>query len=239
MNQNIGDLGVVSATKAETAEEIENVREEEAVAMRPRNSFLGHLAPFSGTYSDTNLLTMVIRPFLILANPAVIWSTLVLSITTAWFVVVSFVIAQIFSGPPYLLNPMDIAYMSAGPTVGGVLGSVICGLVSDPIATTLAKRNRGIYEPEFRLLLLVFMLVTSTLGFFLFGNLVQEGHSPAAIAVVWGVATMSMQFCSATVGTYMIDAYRDISIEVFIIGMVTKNFVFFGLSCECFHPTMV
>lgn len=212
---------------------------EEAVTMRPRKSFVRRLAPFSKTYSDTNLLTMVIRPFVILANPAVIWSTLLLSITTAWFVVVSFVIAQIFSSPPYLLEPMAIGYMSAGPTVGGVLGSVICGLVSDPIATRLAKKNNGIYEPEFRLLLLVFMLITATLGFFLFGNLVEAGHSPAVISVVWGVATMSIQFCSVTVGTYMVDAYRDISIEVFIIGMVTKNFVFFGLSCECFRRTIV
>jgi hypothetical protein len=239
LDQNIGDLGAVRTIKAEAAEEIENVRPREAVAMRPRDSFVRRLAPASKTYSDTNLLIMIIRPFVILANPAVIWSTLLLSITTAWFVVISFVIAQIFSSPPYLLSPMAIGYMSAGPTVGGVLGSVICGLVSDPIAIGLAKKNNGIYEPEFRLVLLIFMLISAALGFFLFGNLVEEGHSPAVISVVWGVATMSIQFCSATVGTYMVDAYRDISIEVFIIGMVTKNFMFFGLSCKYSRPTIV
>jgi hypothetical protein len=205
----------------------------------PRISFAKRLLPFSGTYSSDNILLMLIRPFTILANPAVIWSTLILSITTAWFIVISFVIAQIFSYPPYLLDSAHIGYMSAGPCIGGLLGSIACGLVSDPIVVALSKLNKGVYEPEFRLVLLIPFIIFSSIGFFCFGNLVVLGYSPVVISVVWGLAVVAQQFLSVVVGTYMIDAYRQISVEVFIIGMVVKNFLFFGLSCKYLFPILL
>jgi hypothetical protein len=218
-----------------SVDSVEKAQAEEDAPI-PRKSFAKRLLPFSGTYSPDSIIWMLLRPFIILANPAVIWSTLFLSITTAWFVVISFVIAQIFSAPPFLLDSAHIGYMSAGPCIGGILGSVICGLISDPLAISLAKRNKGVYEPEFRLILLLPFLVTACIGFFCFGNFVEKGYSPVVMTVVWGVALAAQQFMSVAVGTYIIDAYRDISVEVFIIGMVVKNFLFFGLSCEYRYP---
>lgn len=212
-----------------SVDSVEKAQAEEDAPI-PRKSFAKRLLPFSGTYSPDSIIWMLLRPFIILANPAVIWSTLFLSITTAWFVMISFVIAQIFSAPPFLLDSAHISYMSAGPCIGGILGSVICGLISDPLAISLAKRNKGVYEPEFRLILLLPFLVTACIGFFCFGNFVEKGYSPVVMTVVWGVALAAQQFMSVAVGTYIIDAYRDISVEVFIIGMVVKNFLFFGLS---------
>lgn len=200
--------------------------------MTPRISFAKRLRPFSGVYSPDGIVLMLIRPFIILSNPAVIWSTLFLSITTAWFVVISFVISQIFSAPPYLLDTAQIGYMSAGPVVGGLLGSIVSGLLSDSLALSLAKRNKGIYEPEFRLVLLLPFLVTACIGFFCFGHFAEKGYSPAVMSVIWAVALASQQFMSVSVAAYMIDAYSSISVEVFIIGMVVKNFLFFGLSCK-------
>jgi hypothetical protein len=219
-----------------SADTVETAQAEED-ALKPRKSFAKRLLPFSGVYSSDSILWMLLRPFIILANPAVIWSTLFLSITTAWFVVISFVIAQIFSAPPYLLDSAQIGYMSAGPCIGGIVGSVVCGLMSDRLAIGLAKRNKGVYEPEFRLILLLPFLVTASIGFFCFGNLVEQGYSPVVMAVIWAIALASQQFMSVAVGTYVIDAYRDISVEVFIIGMVVKNFLFFGLSCESQNTT--
>ena len=217
----------------ETIKETPQVESDDA--MTPRISFVKRLRPFSGVYSQDNFFWMLLKPFIVLANPAVIWSTLFLSITTAWFVVISFVISQIFSAPPYLLDTAHIGYMSAGPCIGGLLGSIVCGLLSDPLVISLAKRNKGIYEPEFRLVLLLPFLVTACIGFFCFGNFIEQGYSPVVMSVIWAIALAAQQFMSVAVATYVIDAYRHISVEVFIIGMVVKNFLFFGLSCKCQH----
>lgn len=91
-------------------------------------------------------------------------------------------------------------------------------------------------EPEFRLVLIIGVLVPSTIGFFLFGNLAGDGKSPASVSVAWGVAVVAPQFMSVAVGTYVVDAYRPLAQEIFIIAMVLKNFLFFGFSCELYVP---
>ncbi|KAH2563261.1 hypothetical protein KXV70_008068 [Aspergillus fumigatus] len=153
-----------------------------------RKPFLHRLAPFSGVHSQMPLWEMILKPFLILTHPAVV-----------------FVVAQIFTAPPYSLDAVDIGYMSAGPVIGGTLGSIVCGLVSDPVARALARRNRGVYEPEFRLVLIIPMLIASALGWFLFGNLVVAGTSPSVVAVVWAITTISRQFGMTTIGAYILD----------------------------------
>ncbi|KAM0091823.1 hypothetical protein ACP6JD_004814 [Aspergillus fumigatus] len=147
-----------------------------------RKPFLHRLAPFSGVHSQMPLWEMILKPFLILTHPAVI-----------------------FTAPPYSLDAVDIGYMSAGPVIGGTLGSIVCGLVSDPVARALARRNRGVYEPEFRLVLIIPMLIASALGWFLFGNLVVAGTSPSVVAVVWAITTISRQFGMTTIGAYILD----------------------------------
>lgn len=226
------DLLQAENVKDSTAvREIED-SEKEQTSVVPRKSFARRLSPFSGSYSDLPLWEMILKPFLMLIHPAVAWATVFLAVTTAWYVVVSYVIAQIFARPPYNLTAAQIGYMSAGPTVGASLASAAIGLVSDPIARALARKNLGMYEPEFRLVLILPMLVTCALGWFLFGNLIEMGKSAPVISIVWALSSASMQFCLGAIGTYMVDAYPTISTEVFIIGMVVKNFLFFGLSCE-------
>lgn len=58
--------------------------------------------------------------------------------------------------------------MSLGPFVGNFLGSVYGGVLGDWVVVKLAKRNRGIFEPEMRLyiLLLPALLMGGGLVFF-------------------------------------------------------------------------
>jgi hypothetical protein len=226
--ENVGKDGLVADDKGEgfgTAQRDDDIT-------IPRKPFVQRLKVFNATYSEENFLILLIKPFLVLKNPAVMWSTLLLSISTAWFIVISFVSAQIFSFPPYNLDATHIGYMNAGNVVGGLIGCIVAGGLSDPVVKWLSKKNKGIYEPEFRLVLLVPWAIFTAISFFLFGWMCEKGSSPAQVAVVQGVGLFAFQFLSVAMSTYMIDSYRNISVEIFIIGMVVKNFVFFGLSCK-------
>ncbi|KAJ2901617.1 major facilitator superfamily domain-containing protein [Zalerion maritima] len=203
---------------------------ESGVQPPARKSFLQMMNPYSGTYTNESIWRLLMDPFLILANPAVIWAVLLMSFPTLWLVAVNLLVAQIFSGPPYSLTTAELGYLAAGPTVGGLLGSILAGLSSDPVIKWAAKKNHGIYEPEFRLLLIVPAVVTSSMAYFLFGNLIEAGKSAAAMAVIWGIAVFSLQFVIMVVGSYGVDAYRDISVEIFMATMIFKNFLFFGFS---------
>jgi hypothetical protein len=191
------------------------------------------MAPFSGSYTNDSIIKMVTRPFFVLLNPVVLWAVVIIAFPTLWLVSISFVIAQVFSAPPYLLNTTDLGYMSAGPVIGGTLGCLLCGWISDPMVKYISRRNNGTYEPEFRLIPMFLATVTSTIGYFLFGNLIVQGKPVLGIAAIWAVIVSSVQFLTFAVGGYMVDAFRNISIEVFIISMIFKNFLFFGFSCKC------
>jgi hypothetical protein len=198
----------------------------------PRKSLVQRMSISNGTFSDESLLILTLRPFFILCNPAVIWAVITLAFPVLWVVGISFVIAQIFSAPPYLLTTVQLGYLSAGPVVGGTLACLLVGAISDPIVKRISRRNGGVYEPEFRLVLMLGLFFFSALGYFLFGNLIVEGKSAAGMAAIWGVIIVTVQFAAVVVGTYMVDAYREISVEVFIISMIFKNFLFFGFSCR-------
>lgn len=202
----------------------------DTVSIIPRKSYAKRLALFSGRYTDESFIKLMLAPFIVCRNPAALWSVITLSVATAWQVVVSFVLAQVFTPPPYELSTAEIGYIYVGPVVGALIGAVICGLISDRISEMCAVKNKGIYEPEFRLFLIVGMAFFMGLGFFLFGNMIEAGKSPVIAGVTWGLAFVGFQFCSTAAGTYIVDGFKDTSVEIFIIGMIFKNFLFFGFT---------
>ena len=89
---------------------------------------------------------------------------------------IAFCLAQIYSFPPYTLTAAGVGYMSIGPLIGAVLGSVSIGLISDPIIKWASRRNNGVFEPEYRLLPIfpVLLVGPALIGF---GYVAQNGLS--------------------------------------------------------------
>lgn len=59
--------------------------------------------------------------------------------------------------------------MSLGPFVGNMFGSLYGGLLGDWVVVRLAKRNKGIFEPEMRLYILLLPALLMGAGLILFG----------------------------------------------------------------------
>jgi hypothetical protein len=86
-----------------------------------------------------------------------------------WTVFIGIVLAAIFLAPPLYFSATDVGYLYTSAFVGALLGFVFCGLLADWSAKWLMKRNRGVFEPEFRLVLVVPQLVVGCMGIFVFG----------------------------------------------------------------------
>lgn len=225
-----------SVTIEEVEKKLQPTRTATSSQYAVRETFLQRMRPYHGTFTDEPLWKLIVRPFFVLFNPTVLWSIIIISFTTVWFIITNFVIAQAFAVPPYLLNTAQQGYMSVGPMIGGLLGCIACGIICDPLARYLTRKNNGVYEPEFRLPMMIIVPIVSTIGYFLFGNLIQEGQSPVAASVMFGLVFVSVQFAAVSTGAYIVDAFRNVSVEIFIISMSVKNFVFFGFTCEFSPP---
>ncbi|CAK7207036.1 hypothetical protein SEUCBS139899_009844 [Sporothrix eucalyptigena] len=205
-------------------------RVETAASMAPRQSLLSRMKPFSTTYTDEPLWKLIVAPFLVLYNPVAIWAILLMSFPTLWAIAINLLTAQIFAAPPFLLNTTQLGYLAGGPAVGGFLGAIAAGWVSDTLIRFLSARNHGVYEPEFRLFLIIPAFVLSAISYFPFGVFVEAGKSPVAMATLWGISVAGLQFIMNCVGTYCIDAYRTVSVEIMIGTMIAKNFLFYGFT---------
>ncbi|KAJ6027581.1 hypothetical protein N7460_012398 [Penicillium canescens] len=220
--------------KAETkgAETIEHF-EFSSISERPPAALLKsprqELAVYTGSYSDENILKLLLGPFLCLTNLAALWTVVITGVVTSTFVAISYVVAQIFSPPPYQLSAAQIGYMSAGPFIGGAIGCTLVAQTSDRLAVWMAKRNNGIYEPEFRLPLVIFAFISAG-GLFGFGATAQAHGSIYLVDFMWGLTLAGISFAVGSCSAYAIDAFGNMSNEIFVANVMFKNFLFFGYS---------
>ena len=91
----------------------------------PKKTFLQSLAIYTGSHSDENFLSLLLAPFAVNVNLGALWMVVVTGMLSSFYVSQSFVAAQIFAFPPYLLNAAGVGYMFVGPFIGGLLGSIV------------------------------------------------------------------------------------------------------------------
>ncbi|CAI6339436.1 unnamed protein product [Periconia digitata] len=221
-NTNVGASGDDGVTKVETTTSV-------APALRPKKTFVQELAFYNGTFSDDNLFQLLIAPFAVCLNVTVLWFVIVTGVLSVFFVAQSYAMAQIFSAPPYLLTAAGVGYLSIGPFVGGLLGAFFMGATLDPLIKWCAKKNNGVYEPEFRLLGMIPSILTGT-GLVLFGYMCQNHFSVYATATAHGMDLFGIVCATVACSAYIIDAFRDMSSEIFISNMLLKNLLFYGFS---------
>ena len=132
-------------------------------------SYVQSLRVFTGRYSYAPIIKVFTRPVILFFYPAVLWGFLIYGTTLTWIVVVSVVNGVIFVAPPYNFTVSQTGLISLSPFILTLLGEIISGPLNDFICVKLASKNRGIYEPEFRLPLMIVVAVLGTVGFFGFG----------------------------------------------------------------------
>ncbi|KAJ9132449.1 MFS general substrate transporter [Pleurostoma richardsiae] len=224
------EAGTDNGSKEADVSNIENVDPEPVGASPPaKKTFWQELAVFTGSYSEESLLPLIFAPVLCWSNIYAFWTIIVTGTVTSFYVAISYIIAQLFSPPPYLLSTAEIGYMSLGPFVGGAVGTILLALWMDPISIWMAKRNQGVYEPEFRLVLVIFGLLCPA-GLFGFGAVAQAKGNVYLVAFMWGLALAGIAFVVGPCSAYAIDAFRGMSNEIFVSNVMFKNFLFYGYS---------
>lgn len=182
---------------------------------------VSNLAVFRGRVSNDSFWKLVLKPFPLFVYPAVIFSSLIYGSFFTWLVVLSVLSVPIFSAPPYSLTPSQIGITNLPLLFAGMVGSAISGWMSDKVARSMARRNGGIYEPEFRLILMVVAAVISSIAFFGFGLTVHMGLSVPFLLVFVSLHSLAAPFATQAAYTYVADCHpRDANQAFVTIGLV-------------------
>lgn len=69
--------------------------------------------------------------------------------------VFSVVNGVLFTAPPYNFSVGQTGLISLSPFILCIIGEAIAGPLNDYLCVKLARRNHGVYEPEFRLSVII------------------------------------------------------------------------------------
>lgn len=198
-------------------------------AAEPKMSYLQSLRVYTGRHTQAPTVKIFTRPLILFFYPAVFWGFLIYGTTLTWIVVFSVVNGVIFVSPPYNFSISQVGLISLSPFILTIIGELISGPLNDWICLALTRRNHGIYEPEFRLVLITVVVVLGTVGFFGFGATVHYQTHWSGPVLTFGFANMSLAFASTCVFGYVIDCFPKLSEEAFV-AINTRNLLTFGLT---------
>ena len=193
----------------------------------PKTSFIRSLFPFNGRKTDENILVLILRPLPLFLHPAVLWACLIQGALIGWTVMIGVVLAAIFLGPPLWFNEVKTGYMYTGPFIGAILGFIVAGLLSDWTAKIMTRRNKGIYEPEFRMVLVIPQLIVGCAGLYGFGitSAGVDRYGWFWPDFFYALEVMGMVLGAVASALYIADAYRMSSCFHFARACeVTDNF---------------
>ncbi|KAF2997104.1 hypothetical protein E8E13_003684 [Curvularia kusanoi] len=180
------------------------------------------LALFRGRLTPESFWRNVWKPVPLIAYPAVLFSTVVYGTYFTWLLTISVLSVSIFSAPPYSLGPAQVGLTNLPLLAVGLIGSPLSGWVADRAATFMARRNKGVFEPEFRLTLMLPAVIFATIGFLGFGITAQNGGSIYVLVAFMSIHSFSVPFASTASLTYVIDCHPRDANQAFVTINFTK-----------------
>lgn len=201
---------------------------------QPHRSMTQQLKPFHGRLNGDKWFKVALRPFILFAYPAVLWSSVVYACSVGWLIVVSETLAIIFRDPTiYDFTALQTGLIYISPFVGGILGTAVAGKISDIIVKFMSRRNGGLYEPEFRLVMAIPITISTCIGLMGFGWSAQMQDHWIVPTLMFGIMSFGCSLGSTTSITFCVDSYRQYAGEALVTLNFSKN-VLHGLVFSLF-----
>ncbi|PYH79284.1 MFS general substrate transporter [Aspergillus uvarum CBS 121591] len=199
----------------------------------PLKPYWQRLTLFTSSPGDWKIFARhVYQPFIIMGTfPGVTFVALTYGVMVALQNSISTTMSSRMTQPPYNFSASAIGLMNLPQFVGVTLASLVVGGMSDAWILRLSHRNRGIYEPEFRLWVIVPFLPLILAGALMFGYGIERGLAWPIVAVGIALASAGIASINTVVLTYITDSYTDIVGDAlvgvtFIRNSVSTVFIF-------------
>ncbi|KZF20445.1 MFS general substrate transporter [Xylona heveae TC161] len=201
---------------------------------QPPKSFVQTLKPWNGRLRHEHWFRIAFRPFILFAYPSVLWSTVIYSLSVGWLIVLSESVSEIYRNrETYNFSSLSAGLIYVAPFVGGVLGTAVAGRVSDIIVRYMSRRNGGVYEPEFRLVMAIPIAISTSIGLMGYGWSAQIHDHWIVPTIFFAIISFGCCLGSTTSITFCVDCYRQYAGEALVTMNFSKN-IFHGLVFSLF-----
>lgn len=181
--------------------------------------------------SASQVLRMAYRPVLIFfLFPNVMWAGFMYGSSLAWYNVYNATTSTILSSPPYNFSAATVGLSYVAPLIGTLIAGVVTGPFADWTTLKLARRSRGLREPEQRLWGLLIYCVLMPAGLLIWG--LGAAHSLHWAVLLFG--GLLLGYCNVAGGSYAIaynvDCFREIAGESLVSMILCRNTMSFAFN---------
>lgn len=180
----------------------------------PKATFAQSLALFNGRKTDESFWKLLLRPLPLFLQPAFFWACLIQGMMIGWTVFIGVILAQFFLAAPLWWGEEKTGYAYTAAFIGALLGFVIAGALSDWSAKFMTKLNNGIYEPEFRIVLVIPQMILGCAGLYGWGitvdGLLENKYHYAVPLTFFALEVAGMVIGAVASSLYIVDAYREL-----------------------------
>ena len=175
------------------------------------------------------LASMTFRPLIFLTFPVIFYAGFSYGSNLIWFNVLNGTASLVLGGPPYNFAASMVGLSYVSPLLGVAVGSFYTGPIGDRIVLWMARRNKGILEPEHRLWLFTPSLLLIPGGLLLWGvgaaNEVHWVGCVFAAGVIAATNTIGVQLSIS----YALDSYKDLGGEAIVTVIIVRNTMSFAI----------
>jgi MFS family permease len=199
--------------------DVENVQPLEHVntaQSEPKKTFVQNLKLYNGRMSHNNFFVLFYRVLVLNFHPTIFYAACLTNLYS-WDVGVSFTIDAFMTLPPYNFSTAAVGNMFIAPWLGVILAVILGEPMLNMGIKYLTRRNRNVYEPEFRLYGSIPGVILGIIGCIGWGWGEQDQISWVGLEFFNGIMAAGACLMNATGAGYIIDAHREYANESQII----------------------
>jgi hypothetical protein len=139
--------------------------------------------------------------------------------------------SAVLAAPPYGWSAGEVGCSNFAFFIGGCIGLLTAGPLSDWVADRATRKNNGIREAEMRLPAMIPFFITTVIGIVVGGLGYQRQWSwPIILVFGYGLTGLSATTVPTIAIAYAVDCYKPIAGEIMVVATVIKNTCGFGMS---------
>ncbi|KAL5329321.1 hypothetical protein ACEPPN_002832 [Leptodophora sp. 'Broadleaf-Isolate-01'] len=226
------DLQETTTTEISTQKQTETSRHSLDLASYPPRTLSSDLRVFVMTPDYSCILRTLKQAVQLLAFPHVAWIALMNGVIIGFDISIIITYGPILVAPPYNWPETSVSLTQIGQFPVAFLAIPLLGWFSDRSVIWMARRNKGVHEPEFRLLTLVFPLILCMILMIVYGLGAQNPFKYHWMAIVFPQdVILLVLFACNTVGlTYLLDAHPQRAGPICVVICVCRGLISFGVS---------
>ncbi|PNS19603.1 hypothetical protein CAC42_7447 [Sphaceloma murrayae] len=193
---------------------------------RSRESWVKGMRVWNGRFVEEGFARVMARPAVLVGCfPGLVWAACVFGVSVGLLGVMPRAVHLLFAGEEKGRGYGDVeaAVMGTATLVGVLLGTVVVGPIMDLLGTVMARRNRGVFEPEFRLVGMVLAVLSSGAGIMGFGWVIEQNRGEVIVGAFMGLIGMGCAIGATASVTYVVDCVGAAVAEGMVILTVVTS----------------